>query len=155
MKKATVLLLAASLMAGTAGIASADYGRHGGAGWGCAHGDRIERMKEHLGLSDKQVTRIKAIDTKYEPERKALWDKMRANREQMRALMDKGTASDSQVQKIADAQGKIKADMMVLHFKMKKEVDKVLTKEQLEKRQQYRKQYHKHWREHRRDGQAS
>lgn len=153
MKKATVLLLAASLMAGTAGIASADYGRHGGPGWGCGHGrgDRIERMKEHLGLSDDQVTKIKAIDTKYEPERKALWEKMRANREQMRALMDKGAASDSQVQKIADAQGKIKADMTVLRFKMKQEVDKVLTKEQLEKRQQF----YKHWREHRREGQAS
>jgi Spy/CpxP family protein refolding chaperone len=154
MKKATVLLLAASLMAGTAGVATADYGRHGGPGWGCGHGhghgNRIERMKEHLGLSDQQATRIQAIDTKYEPERKALRDKMRGNRDRMRALMDKGNASESDVRKIADAQAKIKADMMVLHFKMKQEMDKVLTKEQLEKRQQFRK----HWREHRRDRQA-
>ena len=151
MKKATAMLLAGALIAGTASVASADYG-HGYHRMGCEHGDRIARMQKTLGLSDQQVTKLKAIRDQYRPQKEKLRNQMRANHDQMRALMDKGNASDASVRTLAEKQGKLMADMIVLRAKMHEQMDKVYTPAQLEKRKELRNKWHKErgeWHEHR------
>ncbi len=146
MKRTTAMILAGALIAGTATVASADYGR-GQHRWGCDRGDRIERMHKELGLTDQQVTKLRAIRDKYRPQKEKLRDEMRANRDKMRALMDTGNASESSVRKLADAEGRLMSNMIVLHSDMKQEMDKVLTKEQLQKRNELREK----WREERKE----
>ena len=102
------------------------YGHHG-YGKGCRS---IDRMADELNLDEKQVTKMREIKDKYRPKKQALRDKSRDNRKAMRALMDKDTVKESDIRKLADAQGKIKADKIVLKSKMKLEMREVLTKEQ-------------------------
>jgi Spy/CpxP family protein refolding chaperone len=150
MKRVTAVLLAGALIAGTASVASADYG-HGHHRSGCEYGNRFTHMQKTLGLSDQQVTKLKEIRDKYRPQQKKLRDQMRANRDQMRALMDKGNASDASVRKLADATGKLKSDMIVLRADMHEEMNKVYTPAQLEKRKELRNKWrekHREWREH-------
>lgn len=102
------------------------YGHHG-YGKGCRS---IDRMADELNLDEKQVAKMRAIQDKYRPKTQALRDKYRDNRKALRALMDKDKVKESDIRKLADAQGKIKADKIVLKSKMKLEMDEVLTKEQ-------------------------
>lgn len=150
MKKTAAMLLAGALIAGTASVASADYG-HGHPGWGCEHGGQFTRMQKTLGLSDQQVTKLKAIRDQYRPQTEKLRDQMRANHDQMRALMDKGNASETSVRTLAEKQGKLMADMIVLRAKMHEQMDKVYTPAQLEKRKELRNKWRKErgeWGEH-------
>jgi Spy/CpxP family protein refolding chaperone len=160
MKKTTALLLTSALLAGGIGVATADddryergegskfgcrhKGEHGGYGhhgWG-RHGhdaeERVERMSKVYGLNDKQVEQVRAITKKYEAGFDKLQTGMRDNRTKLRELMEKGDAGEADVRKLADAHGRLKADKIVLRSKMQQEIDKVLTKEQLEKRKQWR-----------------
>lgn len=156
MKKTTVLVLSSALIAGGMGLAMADddrrergegswYGcRHKGGHDGFAHhegrrhghdaGKHVERMAHVFDLDDKQVEQVRAITKKYEGELDALRTKMDDNRARLRATMAKGDAGEAEVRKLAEAHGKLKADKIVLRSRMQREIDTVLTKEQLEKR---------------------
>ncbi|KPK11495.1 MAG: hypothetical protein AMJ68_05570 [Acidithiobacillales bacterium SG8_45] len=146
MNKLATAAIATVMLAGSAPLAMADsdryegryekhhgdgYGHHGyghhGYGKGCGS---IERMTEELNLDEKQVAKLRAIKDQYRPQKQALRDKYRANRKALRDLMDKDSVKESDIRKLADAQGKIKADMIVLKKKMKLEMRDVLTKEQ-------------------------
>jgi len=145
MNKLATAAIASVMLAGGASMALADsdrgegryemghhgYERHGyehhGYGKGCGS---IDRMADALNLDEKQVAKMRAIKDKYRPQKQALRDKSRENRKAMRALMDKDTVKESDIRKLADARGKIKADMIVLKGKMKLEMREVLTKEQ-------------------------
>jgi Spy/CpxP family protein refolding chaperone len=165
MRKITAVLLTSALLAGSVGLASADtdraqpgdgakygcrdkggFGDYGHRGWG-RHGHsaeaRVERMTRAYGLDAKQVEQVRAITKKYEGDFDALRTKMRDNGTRLREAMDKGDAGQADVRKLADAQGKLKADMIVVRSKMRAEIDKVLTKEQLEKRKQWQDQRRK------------
>ena len=159
MKQTIAVVLATVMLAGGSGLVLADYER--GEGYhkmqyrdghhGFGHHDykrgcgSFERMADELNLTDDQVKKMRAIKDKYRPQKQALADKARDNRKALRALMDKDSVKDSEIRKLADARGKIKADVIFLKKKMKLEMRDVLTTEQRakwkelrESRRQYR-----------------
>ena len=144
MKQKIAVVLATVMLAGGSGLALADYergeghhrmeyreGHHGDGHHGFKRGcGSFERMADALNLTDDQVKKMRAIKDKYRPQKQALADKSRENRKALRALMDQDKVKDSEIRKLADARGKIKADMIFLKKKMKLEMQAVLTKEQ-------------------------
>ena len=147
--KALLIAAAVTGFAG-AGIAAANPA---GDGKNCArphhvkgfrhhHGDdesRMERMAEVLGLTQEQRTTVRAIIDKARPQKRELRDKLRENRKQLNALVQAGTPNESEVRRIADAQGRTTADMIVLRTKVRTEINAVLTPEQREKMQNMRR----------------
>jgi periplasmic protein CpxP/Spy len=148
MKRSIKTLLVAATLAGgiTAGLA---YAMPPGHGEGCAHGRgmsfgrhgvdsemRIDRMSEALDLTHEQRDKVRAIVDKARPATRQLRDKLADNHHQLRALMQQDNPKDSEVRKLADAQGKLIADMIVQRTKVQSEIRAVLTPEQRERLQQ-------------------
>jgi Spy/CpxP family protein refolding chaperone len=141
MKTFTKAVVVSSLVAGglaVAGtrLASASPDEHGD----CRRGghsrmmggmggeDRSFRhMTERLDLTDDQRTALRDVLKKSESPMRAAGDKLRTNREALRKLEDEGKADDKQVQKLAQEQGKLMADMIVQRAKVHGEMQKVLT----------------------------
>ena len=156
MNKLATAAIASVMLAGGASMALADsdrgegryeMGHHGYEHHGYGHHrygkgcGSIERMADELNLDEKQVAKLRAIKDKYRPQKQALSDKYRENRKALRELMDKDSVKESDIRKLADAQGKIKADMIVLKKKMKLEERDVLTKEQRAKWKEIRESH--------------
>jgi Spy/CpxP family protein refolding chaperone len=150
MKKSIKTLLIVTAISGSvaAGFAYAmppDGGEqcmHGGHGMGFGHrgmdsDSRIDRMAERLGLTTVQRDKVRAIVDKSRPQSRALRDKLSESRKQLRTLIQQGTAKESEIRKLADNQGKLIADKIVLRSKMQGEINAVLTPEQREKLQQH------------------
>jgi Spy/CpxP family protein refolding chaperone len=89
--------LAVSLLAGFALAVRAedDKPMMGGPG-------RIERMKEKLGLSDDQVTKIKDLFKKKGQENKPLRDQVKIDMDTLQQKVD-SKASDGEIKKVLDA----------------------------------------------------
>jgi Spy/CpxP family protein refolding chaperone len=155
MKKSIKALLVTLAIAGSsaAGIA---YAFSPGDAHGCRDGGRamsfgghegygdsdkmIEHMAASLDLSKQQRDAMYAILDKARPQTRELRDRLAENHKQMRALMQQGTPKDSEVRKLADAQGKAIADMIVLHTKVRTEIQGVLTDAQRQQLEQWRGQ---------------
>lgn len=109
---------------------------------GYADSDRmIERLSATLNLSNQQRDAMYAIADKARPQTRALRDQLVETHKQLRALKQQGTPNESEVRKLADAQGKAIADMIVLRTKVQTEIRGVLTDAQRQQLDQ--------WREHR------
>jgi Spy/CpxP family protein refolding chaperone len=165
MNKTSAAVVIAALFAGGTLVALADDDRHeGGEGYrhghehdGDHHGrghrghghDRcrfdsergVEHMSRVLKLDEQQTEKVRTIAKRYDKELDALRDKTRDSRQQLHALMAKGPANEAEVRTLAEAQGKLKADRLVLRTRMQREIDQVLTKEQREKHQQMRESF--------------
>lgn len=146
------LLVAAAVAGGVAATAvyaappgggACSYGAYG-AGFGPGKGGRggmdseahVERLAARLDLSTAQRDQVRAIVDKARPETRALRDKLTDNRQQLHALMRQDNAKESEIRKLADAQGKLKADMIVQRSKLHNAINAVLTPEQREQFQQ-------------------
>ena len=113
------------------------FGGHGGY----ADSDRmIERMANTLNLSKQQRDAMYAIADKARPQTRELRDRLVETHKQLRALTQQGTPKESEVRKLADAQGKAIADMIVLHTKIRAEIRGVLTDAQRQQLDQWREQ---------------
>jgi Spy/CpxP family protein refolding chaperone len=120
------------------GASGAGFGGHG-MGHGAHRMDpeaRIERMADMLDLSKEQRDQVRAIVDKSRPQARELRDKLADNRKQLHALVQQGNAKEADVRKLADAQGKLTADLIVQHTKVRSEIQALLTPEQREKLQQ-------------------
>jgi len=84
---------------------------HGGPGRGLA---RIESMIEQLDLTDEQRTKVRAVLDGVRDEFRKTGDEMRATRRALRAEMDKDSLDEKVVQALAEKQGSLKAQMIVL-----------------------------------------
>ena len=110
---------------------------HGGFG----DSDRmIERMAATLNLSKEQRDAMYAIVDKARPQTRELRDRLIETHKQLRALKQQGTPNESEVRKLADAQGKAIADMIVLRTKVQTEIRGVLTDAQRQQLDQWREQ---------------
>ena len=141
------VLIAATLIgsvAATAAHAGKGCGKehHGQRGSDSEH--RINRMADRLGLSAEQRDKVRAIADKSRPALRAVHDKMRDNRQAMRTLMQQEKAGDADIRKLADARGKLVAEMTVLRARMKSEVHAVLTPAQRDKLKQHSEQRRHH-----------
>ncbi len=102
-------------------------------GPGHKHGGRafnVDRMAERLNLTDDQRAQIEAIMEESRQQMSNQRDKMQENREQLRALMQQSPLNEAQVRKVADAQGDLKADMIVLRAQKRAKINTVLTDDQ-------------------------
>lgn len=136
---AGTVLLASLGLAATVQASPGDRGpehcmhKNHGKGYGMKHGSRgfnTERMAEKLGLSEEQRTRVNAIVEESRPQIEALREKMRETRKQLREQMHTGDYNEAEVRKLADAQGDLKADMIVLRAQQRAEIRDILTEEQ-------------------------
>ena len=112
--------------------------RHGQRGMDSDH--RINRMADRLELSAEQRDKVRAIADKSRPALRAVHDKMQENRKSMRALMQQEKPADAELRKLADARGKLVAEMTVLRARMKSDIHAVLTPEQRDKLKQHSEQ---------------
>jgi Spy/CpxP family protein refolding chaperone len=149
MKKSIKTLLIGTAIAGSlaAGLVfamppgSGESCMHGGHGMGFEHrgmdaDSYIDRMAQRLDLTTEQRDKVRAIVDKARPQTRELRDKLSENRKQLQALTQQGTAKEGEVRKLADAKGKLIADMIVQRSKLRNEIDAVLTPEQREKLRQ-------------------
>ena len=110
---------------------------HGGFG----DSDRmIERLAARLNVSKEQRDAMYAVVDKARPQERALRDQLIETHTQLRALKQQGTPKESEVRKLADAQGKAIADMIVLRTKVQTEIRGVLTDAQRQQLDQWREQ---------------
>ena len=106
---------------------------------GYSDSDRmIEHMAASLDLSKQQRDAMYAIADKARPQTRELRDRLAETHKQLRALTQQGTPKESEVRKLADAQGKAIADMIVLHTKVRTEILGVLTNAQRQQLEQWR-----------------
>lgn len=84
MKNSLILLVLVLFTLG--GIMTA---QHRDGGHKKEKGEMLEKMKEKLGLSDQQVSKIKAIDAKYQSQEDALKAKAKTLRDQHKELRAK------------------------------------------------------------------
>lgn len=118
---------------------------------GCQHergmrdgSERLQRMQEHLGLNEQQVKQIGDIIATSKSERQALRKASKDVRQKLQAVLQSEQPDQAQIRKLADEQGRIKADMIVLHSKQRTAINQVLTPEQRQKMQSHFKQRGNH-----------
>jgi len=122
---------------GARGAPAMNFKDHGGYG----DSDRmIEHMAASLNLSKQQRDAMYAIVDKARPQTRELRDRLIENHKQLRALTQQGAPKESEVRKLADAQGKAIADMIVLRTKIRTEIRGVLTDAQRQQLDQWREQ---------------
>jgi len=144
MKKSSKLLITSVLVASSLGLVATATAKPFGEGPGCGRGAHymgadykrgghefnVERMAKKLNLTDDQRTQIEAIVEASKQQKNDQRDKMQANREQLRELTQQSPLNEAEVRKVADAQGELKADMIVLRARQRAEINAVLTDEQ-------------------------
>jgi Spy/CpxP family protein refolding chaperone len=93
-------------------------------------GFNVDRMAKKLDLSDDQRTQIDGIMAAAKQQMKDQHDKLRANREQLKSLMRQSPLDETALRKVADAQGDLEADMIVLRAQQRAKIGDILTEEQ-------------------------
>lgn len=128
------------------------HGRgHGkGKGWG-DHGGRGERghrgggmhggMFRGITLTDDQKAKMKQISQSFRERTKSLHDELRAKRQELRQASDGGTFNEAlATQKLQETAG-LQAKLMGEQFKMRNELQSVLTAEQKAQIEQKRAEF--------------
>ncbi len=113
---------------------------------------RLQMMKKHLGLSDQQVTQIRAIHKKNEDQHQQLREKLRTARRELRELIANDSSSRDAVKAKMQEVSSVKVEKRMLWFDQHREVQAVLTpaqkaklrKHMEERRKDYRKGKGKH-----------
>jgi len=105
--------------AGLTGLGSGD-------GFGDRLGWRLARLGWQLDLSDQQRSEIRAIIQAAMPQAQDLVQGLRANREDLLDSTRGGVFDESVVRSIADAQGDLVAELIVLKERTKAEIYPVL-----------------------------
>lgn len=120
---------------------------HGGFGGGRGGGKlfassfQIAWIARHLDMTDEQKAQLRDVLDAARPEADRLADAMVANRDAMKAFREQENLSDEEIRAIADQQGRLVADMMVLHARVHSQIKGILTPEQFERFQQMRKKH--------------
>lgn len=156
MNKLLSTLLLCSLVTGGMSVASADPGKlrdgdseRGGKYCnmhkmqGGGEETRLERMAEHLGLSEEQLGKVRAVFDQYRPQQRELRDRMRENRKLLQDQMHQESPDQARIENLAKAQGDLKAQMIILKGKIHAEMNKLLTTEQRKQMQERREAYGK------------
>jgi Spy/CpxP family protein refolding chaperone len=142
----TKLLIGATLASGLAfALPSYAMGPDGFPGCGrhaaqaMANGDPsawVTRMMDRLNLSTEQRTAVQAVVDRNAPQLRDIGTQLKANHQQIHDLATQGTPDPAQVRVLADAQGKLMADMIVLRTQMHSDISALLTDQQRQQFQQ-------------------
>lgn len=144
MKKLTKSLLTMTLVVSSVGLVTvvsampfADGPGCGRAGHHMAHskhyggrGPNLERLADRLDMTGQQRAEVKAILDDSRQQMVKLREQIRENRVQLRDLAGKADFDEAAVRSIADKQGDLKAETIVLRARQRHEMKAVLTDEQ-------------------------
>ena len=133
--KSKVLIAALALtivLAGTFAVGAMNFGGH--SGFKGVMGSRILGLKTliQLNLSDSQKSRILSIIEKYENDIESAKNNLREARHNIRAAIQAGEFNENAIRNAHRQAAPIKEELLVLGAKMKDEMKKVLTLEQLQ-----------------------
>lgn len=101
------------------------HGRHSGG-----HGLKLERLADRVNATDEQRAAIRAIADGSRQQMTNLRDEIRANRGQLKELTRQTPLDEAAVRSVADKQGELKAEMIVMRARERSEMKAVLTDEQ-------------------------
>ena len=111
------------------------------------HEKHLQKMKKHLGLSDAQVTQIRAIHKKYEPQHKELREKLMNARQEMHSMIMDDTADRGAVKAKMQEASATKVELRMVMFDQHREVRALLNPQQRAKLRKHmedrRKRFHK------------
>lgn len=93
-------------------------------------GFNVDRMAKKLDLSENQRAQIEDIKAAAKQQMKDHRDKFRANREQLKSLTMQSQLDETALRKVAEAQGDLKAEMIVLRAQQRVKINGILTSEQ-------------------------
>lgn len=144
MKKFTKSLLAMTLVVSSVGLVTvvsampfADGPGCGRAGQSMAPGKRdggrgpnLERLADRLNMTEQQRAEVKAVVDDSRQQMVKLREQMRENRAQLRGLAGTTAFDETAVRSIADRQGDLKAETIVLRARQRHAMRAVLTDEQ-------------------------
>lgn len=146
------MLLKAVALAITLAAFSAAQAGPGRDGHNMNPEQRLKMMKKHLGLSDQQVTQIRAIQKKHEPQHKQLREKMREKRKELHALLMSESPDRSAVLAKMQEASAVKIELRMHRFDMHQEVHAILNPAQRAKMRKHMEERMKHHREGRGKG---
>jgi Spy/CpxP family protein refolding chaperone len=144
MKKLTKSLLAMTLVVSAVGLVTVVSAKPFADGPGCGRaghhmmhgkhdgrrGPNLERLADRLDMTEQQRADTKAILDDSRQQMVKLREQMRENRVQLKNLAGKTDFDEAAVRSIADKQGDLKANMIVLRARQRHAMKAVLTDEQ-------------------------
>ncbi len=142
MKKRTLLILillgfAGSLMAASLN-AQPMFGRKM---WGPKPGDGYRLLKDYLKITPEQEKKLEEFRKARLDEAKAYREKMAKLRDEFRKLMADPKAEEKKLNNLIDEMSQLRAERMKAMLKNRKEWEKILTPEQLQKLEDLRKDF--------------
>lgn len=153
MKKSIKPLLAVVLVAGALGMTSHVSAMPPGDGdGGCMRGSQkmnqggkhqgrgfnVERMSRKLNLTDEQRTQVESIVEASSQQFSDIRTELQQNRASLRELSLETPLDEAKVRELADTQGDLKADMIVLRAQRRSQISAILTDEQRQQMQSMR-----------------
>ena len=96
-------------------------------------GRLLERAKERLGLTDEQVTQIKAELAGEKETLKSLFTRLHEARKGLRETIHSADATDTSVREAAAKVGAVQSDFAVERLKLYRRISPIFTDEQREK----------------------
>jgi Spy/CpxP family protein refolding chaperone len=90
----------------------------------------LDRLKEHLSLTDAQVTQVQAIFKAHHEAAQPLFTEMRTNHEALKTALNAPEPNATDVGKLVIADNALKAKMQALSDKLKTDIGAILTPEQ-------------------------
>lgn len=143
MKTSLKAILASTLIVSSLGLVAPVSAKPSGDGPDCERarhmeathkrgekGFNVERLAKKLDLSEEQRSQIEDIMAASKQQMKDQYDKLRVNRKQLRSLTMQSPFDEAALRKVADTQGDLKADMIVLRAQQRAKIGEILTKEQ-------------------------
>lgn len=131
---------------------AAAHGSFGGARGGgklFASSFQLAYLARHLDMTDEQKAQLREVLEAARPEADRLAEAMIDNREAMKAFRESDSLSEAEIRQVADQQGKVVADMMVLHARVHSQIRGILTPEQFERFEKMRQRHGRKGRHHR------
>lgn len=160
MKKGILALLLTALVGGSMNFALADSDEH--RGYKGEYGERyhekedgkhckkygkyrVEYMRKKLDLNEQQVKQIASIREKYQPRFEMLREKIKTNKEKLRETKHAEKVDMGKLRALAQTQGDLKAQKIILRAEKRNEIHNVLTKDQLNKIKEMKSEHHKYY----------
>ena len=143
MNKSIKTVLASALVVSSLGLVAPVSAKPQGDGADCERGRHMEafhkrgekgfnvdRMAKKLDLSENQRTQIEDIMAASKPQIMDHREKLRENRKQLKSLTKQSPLDEAALRKVADTQGDLTADMIVLRAQQRAKIGDILTQEQ-------------------------
>lgn len=145
MKRLTKSVLAIVLATGSVALVTVATAMPFGDGPGCGRGGHhtgqgqafsgmgpnLDRLADRLDMTDQQRSEIEDIQRETRQQMSALRDKMEVNRSEIRELVQSDDYDEDAVRRVADEQGDLRAEMIVLRAQMRHDMKNVLNDDQV------------------------